>query len=248
MISFDPIGSKLKFEVPIKTAKEDLASTNSTKKSIRNAKESKATLTKKEDPAIAAEETESNIIQKEDPIAVSEVDGKQPDAEVKHPELVSEVKIAQKISNVPGSDAIAVKQDDVSLSMDEGEDSDLIREIMTGSYSSLLNTSYRSIGPVEGLTKEEIELRHAVLLKREYSWSTPDWVGTPLRSTPKGEILKTKGNLASPVTDVSILLQKPDLGWEKPEWTNTKLRETANGKAIKQLAENDESIANAPVL
>ena len=52
--------------------------------------------------------------------------------------------------------------------------------------------------------------------ERDLSWQKPDWTkNTKLRSTGKGDAVKTGGNLAAPIT--SLPHQKEP--FEKPEWT-----------------------------
>ena len=93
-------------------------------------------------------------------------------------------------------------------------------------------------------TKEEIELRHAELVQREFCWKIPDWVNSPLKSTHQGKLLRAEGNLASPVTDVQLLLERSEIGWQKPEWTNAKLRPTPQGEHLKK----ERKLAEAPSL
>jgi len=151
--------------------------------------------------------------------------------------------------------------EDEEVSLDDNDDSvDKVNDLMHDSFNSfgLRKVEHDPISPREGFTKEEIDLRHAETIKNEYYWLTPDWVGTPLRSTPRGTLLKTKGDLASPVTDThSIMLEKGDIvGWEKPEWTNAKLRATPNGKIlttpngteIKNQVQEDGKMEAAPTL
>lgn len=55
---------------------------------------------------------------------------------------------------------------------------------------------------------------------RDLSWKKPDWAttGPKLRSTGKGEDVKSGGNLAKPITNLPH--QKDvDLDFKKPEWT-----------------------------
>ena len=146
------------------------------------------------------------------------------------------------------------------LDVSDGDDSlGSIEEMMSKSFSTLrglssledkMSKSFSSFGrPLAytsneaEFTKEEIELRHAEMIQREFSWQIPDWVNSPLKPTHQGKILKANGNLASPVTDIHVLLEKGEIGWEKPEWANMKLRPTPKGEHAKGV-----SLAEAPTL
>ena len=51
---------------------------------------------------------------------------------------------------------------------------------------------------------------------RDLSWQKPDWTkNLKLRSTGKGDAVKTGGNLAAPITN----LPHQKEAFEKPEWT-----------------------------
>lgn len=147
------------------------------------------------------------------------------------------------------------------LDVSDGDDSlGSIQEMMSKSFSSLrgpssveegMSKSFSSFGRPFAytsneaeFTKEEIELRHAELVQREFCWKIPDWVNSPLKSTHQGKILRAEGNLASPVTDVQLLLERSEIGWQKPEWTNAKLRPTPQGEHLKK----ERKLAEAPSL
>lgn len=84
--------------------------------------------------------------------------------------------------------------------------------------------------------REEVDLRHAEMMKREYGWMTPSWVDAQLRSTPKGRVLKNKGDIVSPITNAKVLIEQGVISWEAPVWANAKLRKTPRGEAIKRAA------------
>jgi len=70
---------------------------------------------------------------------------------------------------------------------------------------------------------------------RDLSWQKPDWTkNTKLRSTGKAEAMKTKGDLASPIT--SLPHQKEDGPFDKPDWTeDVKDVERPGGKLEKPI-------------
>ena len=53
------------------------------------------------------------------------------------------------------------------------------------SFSDFGRGSPRHIPEREEWTMEEVDLRHAEQMKREYGWETPDWVDPRLRPTPQ---------------------------------------------------------------
>lgn len=108
---------------------------------------------------------------------------------------------------------------------------------------SKMNHSFADFGrnialaPDDSFSKETVELRHAELFQREYSWMTPEWINMQLKKTPKGRELLESGNLSQqPVTDIRMLLEEGLITWEKPAWTKPKLRQTPQGQKIKDEA------------
>jgi hypothetical protein len=55
--------------------------------------------------------------------------------------------------------------------------------------------------------------------EQDLSWKKPDWAtnGPKLKSTGKGDEVKSGGNLAAPITNLPH--QKEDGPFQKPEWT-----------------------------
>ena len=53
---------------------------------------------------------------------------------------------------------------------------------------------------------------------RVYNWEKPTWTNQKLKSTGKGDDIRKGGNLANPITDAAVLIQKGEVKWEKPEW------------------------------
>jgi hypothetical protein len=53
---------------------------------------------------------------------------------------------------------------------------------------------------------------------RVYNWEKPTWTNQKLKSTGKGDDIRKGANLANPITDAAVLIQKGEVKWEKPEW------------------------------
>ena len=53
---------------------------------------------------------------------------------------------------------------------------------------------------------------------RVYNWEKPTWTNQTLKSTGKGDDIRKGANLANPITDAAVLIQKGEVKWEKPEW------------------------------
>jgi hypothetical protein len=53
---------------------------------------------------------------------------------------------------------------------------------------------------------------------RVYSWEKPTWTNQKLKSTGKGDDIRKGANLANPITDAAVLIEKGAVKWEKPEW------------------------------
>jgi hypothetical protein len=102
------------------------------------------------------------------------------------------------------------------------------------SFSDFGRGATRQIPEREEWTMEEVDLRHAEQMKREYGWETPDWVDPRLRPTPHGQVLKNMGDIVSPVTHAKVLIEKGIIAWTVPDWTNPKLRKTSRGESIKR--------------
>jgi hypothetical protein len=102
------------------------------------------------------------------------------------------------------------------------------------SYSDFGRGVSRQIPQRDEWTMEEVDLRHAEQMKREYGWETPDWVDPRLRPTPHGQVLKNMGDIVSPVTHAKVLIEKGIIAWAVPDWTNPKLRKTSRGESIKR--------------
>jgi hypothetical protein len=102
------------------------------------------------------------------------------------------------------------------------------------SFSEFGRGAQRFIPERDEWTMEEVDLRHAEQMKREYGWETPDWADPRLRPTPHGQVLKNMGDIVSPVTNAKVLIEKGIVAWKIPDWTNPKLRKTSRGEAIKR--------------
>ncbi len=107
-------------------------------------------------------------------------------------------------------------------------------ENLSQSFSEFGRGTPRYIPERDEWVMEEVDLRHAELMKREYGWLSPDWVDAHLRPTPHGKVLKQNGDIVHPVTNAKILIEKGIISWQAPDWTNAKLRKTARGEAIKR--------------
>lgn len=180
---------------------------------------------------------------------ILDLDSKNDDS-TKQEDEVEESPIEEPVDVSEGEEK-CVEEEVLEVDSDDEESVNSVPELMNDSFNSFGgrgSSSFNSFGSREEYTKEEVDLRHAELIKREYGWLTPDWVGSPLRPTPHGKLLKIKGDLASPVTDVQVLLEKAEIGWQKPEWTNAKLRKTPSGKQILEEVQDKGSIAEAPAL
>jgi hypothetical protein len=53
---------------------------------------------------------------------------------------------------------------------------------------------------------------------RVFSWEKPTWTNQKLKSTGKGDDIRKGANLANPITDAAVLIEKGAVKWEKPEW------------------------------
>ena len=105
---------------------------------------------------------------------------------------------------------------------------------LSHSFSEFERRAGRFIPERDEFVREEVDLRHAELMKREYGWIAPDWIDAHLRSTPHGRALKQKGDIVSPVTNANVLIEKGIVSWETPVWAKAKLRKTARGEEIKR--------------
>lgn len=73
---------------------------------------------------------------------------------------------------------------------------------------------------------------------RVYSWEKPTWANQQLKSTGKGDDIRSGANLANPITNAAKLIEKGQVKWEKPEWALT----NADG------SENDDLNAKAELI
>ena len=53
---------------------------------------------------------------------------------------------------------------------------------------------------------------------RVFSWETPTWANTQLKSTGKGDCIRQGANLSAPITHAQKLIESGKVKWEKPEW------------------------------
>ena len=53
---------------------------------------------------------------------------------------------------------------------------------------------------------------------RVYNWEKPTWTNQQLKSTGKGDDIRSGKNLANPITNAAKLIEKGQVKWEKPEW------------------------------
>jgi len=200
------------------------------------------------DPGIFKKEKESSF--KEKKPKVKNAKSKQ------EPKKEVEAEVARVLDE--GDDLLEVSDDDSVGSVNNKMLSKSLGDLDLGlggqsPTQNAMSKSFSSFGrppaylPREDeFTKEEVDLRHAEQIHREYGWEAPDWINSPLKPTKHGQLLKTKGNLASPVTDIHILLEKGEIAWEKPEWISPKLRATEQGKRIKNA--DGGVLAEAPTL
>lgn len=127
------------------------------------------------------------------------------------------------------------------------------RQTLYHSFSDFGRGPATHISEQEGFVREEVDLRHAEVMKVEYGWILPEWVDAQLRPTSHGKLMKERGNIASPVTNAKVLIEKGVVAWQAPVWANAKLRKTPRGDEIKRrfslegkeaLAEEQETTAN----
>ena len=71
--------------------------------------------------------------------------------------------------------------------------------------------------------------------KRQYDWQKPEWaLRSPLRKTEKGQVVKTSGNLAKPVTNAGTLIESGEVEWSKPDWArNSPLKSSDRAEVIR---------------
>lgn len=83
---------------------------------------------------------------------------------------------------------------------------------------------------------EVVVLRESIEVKQDYEWEKPEWaLRSPLRPTAQGQIAKDQGNLAKPVTNARVLIEKGDVRWSKPLWTRSvPLRNSSKSEVVKQ--------------
>lgn len=84
---------------------------------------------------------------------------------------------------------------------------------------------------------------------RVYAWEKPTWANKQLKSTGKGDDIRSGGNLANPITNAAALIEKGAVKWEKPEWAlNTEASESedvnAKEKLIRQIQQGAMSLPN----
>jgi hypothetical protein len=115
-------------------------------------------------------------------------------------------------------------------------DEPLGQDTLSHSFSEFGRGCPRYLPEREGFVREEVDLRHAELMKREYGWLTPDWIDAQLRPTPHGTALKQKCDIVNPVTNAKVMIEQGIFAWESPIWVNAKLRKTQRGEEIKRGA------------
>ena len=109
-------------------------------------------------------------------------------------------------------------------------------QTMCHSFSTFERGSIHHIPEQEGFVREDVDLRHAEIMKHEYGWSAPDWIDAQLRPTSHGKLMKERGDIASPVTNAKVLVEKGLVVWQTPVWANAKLRKTPRGEEIMRRA------------
>jgi hypothetical protein len=150
-----------------------------------------------------------------------------------------EESIAEVLEKEEDDDVAAMMRSACSLDSRPVDDEDEwhIHVSMSQSFSEFGGGPRRHIPKSSSnYSREEVDLRHAEQMKREYGWATPDWVDARLRPTPHGKVLQERGDLVSPITHAKVLIEKGLISWETPVWTNAKLRKTPRGEAIKRAA------------
>lgn len=190
------------------------------------------------------EATEKNVAT-EPTKKVEETDMEQPEPEVQEVETyLDEAHEVLEVSDDGDDDgSLGSVQEMMSKSLSTLQGPTSYEDTISKSFSSF-GRPFACISRELEFTKEEIDLRHAEMVQREYGWQIPDWVNSPLKPTRHGKLLKANGNLASPVTDIHTLVEKGEIGWEKPEWTTPNLRPTPQGEHIKK----EGMLTEAPTL
>lgn len=84
---------------------------------------------------------------------------------------------------------------------------------------------------------------------RVYAWEKPTWANKQLKSTGKGDDIRSGGNLANPITNAARLIEKGAVKWEKPEWAvNAEQSEAedvnAKEELIRQIQNGEMSLPN----
>lgn len=86
---------------------------------------------------------------------------------------------------------------------------------------------------------------------RVYSWEKPTWANQQLKSTGKGDDIRSGADLANPITNAANLIEKGQVKWEKPEWAlnNADVSEVDDRNAKEELIRKiQEGTMNLPNL